>query len=260
MQTRVVKFTCKSVFVGVILFSVGTVLFTQHIEITTATKSAYAAIPDLLILPQQQYLLDSAVRLKKSYMNAFHPDVYGNPISSSPLKKPESNVHNPDPPDTITADNAEDDQPESYLQQEQEIIAKLSAERTSYGMDMTEIPYDQSVDSTDDTQITDTLDEQVLTRIRTKIKCVEAILKKAVIEPYQINGQIEGLQITGLEKILAARDLLLKSGDIIRTVNGHSLNSKKHAYEIFKRARKLPMIEVELLRDGQSRIFLYDLK
>ena len=268
MQTRVVRFTCKLVFVGVILFSVGTALFTQHIEITAAPKSAYAAMPNLLILPQQpqqQNGFDSAVRLKQPYKNASESDVFGTPTSSpTPLGNPESNLHNFDTPDTMTADSTvesiENDEPASYLQQEWETIAKLPAEQSSYGMDTTETPSDQSIEKTDDTKITDTPDEQVLTRIRTKIKYVETMLKKAVIEPYQINGQIEGLQITGLDKILVAKNLLLKSGDIIRTVNGHSLSSKKHAYEIFKRARKLPMIEIELLRDGKSRILLYDLK
>jgi type II secretory pathway component PulC len=102
--------------------------------------------------------------------------------------------------------------------------------------------------------------KQVLTEVRTKIKCVEKILKKAVIEPYLINGRIEGLRITGLDRILLAKDLLLKSGDIIRTVNGQPLSSKRGAYKIFKRARKQPIMKVELLRDGKTETLLYYLK
>lgn len=111
-----------------------------------------------------------------------------------------------------------------------------------------------------DTVITSTPAIQALTKIRTKAKCVETILRKAVIEPYHINGQIEGLRITGLDKILLARDLLLKSGDIICAVNGHPLNSKRRAYEIFKRARKLPTMKIELLRDGKTETLLYYLR
>ena len=111
-----------------------------------------------------------------------------------------------------------------------------------------------------DTVITRTPAIQALTKIRTKAKCVETILRKAVIEPYHINGQIEGLRITGLDKILLARDLLLKSGDIIRAVNGQPLNSKRRAYEIFKKARKLPTMKIELLRDGKTETLLYYLK
>ena len=78
--------------------------------------------------------------------------------------------------------------------------------------------------------------QRELTRIRTKIKFVEKILKKAAIKSYRINGQIEGLQITGLDQISQAKALLLKSGDIILAINGHTLSSKKEAYNIFKKA------------------------
>ena len=264
MQTRMFRFVCKLVLVGAILFSAGTILFTQHTEIIAAPKAAYAAMPDLLILPQQQYLYDGVACLKQLYENAMESDFSGAATTSQTLNKPESNLHNFDPLDTMIADNTtesiENDEPASYLQQEQVTITKLSAEQFSNGVDSTETAYDQSIDSTDDTNITDTQEEQVLTRIQTKIKYVETILRKAVIKPYQINGQIEGLQITGLEKILVAKELLLKSGDIIRSVNGHALSSKKRAYDIFKKARKLPMMEIELLRDGKTTTLLYCLK
>ncbi len=133
---------------------------------------------------------------------------------------------------------------------------------TAGGSDTTETSSDRNIEKTSDTDTvkTSTTAIEVLTRIRTKAKCVETILRKAVIEPYHINGQIEGLQITGLDKILLARDLLLKSGDIIRAVNGQPLSSKRRAYEIFKRARKLPTMKIELLRNGKTKTLLYYLR
>ena len=261
MQTRMFRFVCKLVLVGAILFCAGTILFTQHTEIIAGPKAAYAAMPDLTILPQQQYLYDSVACLKQLYENARESDVSDTVISSPiPPANPEKNGHDFDTPDTIISNNntesIENDESASYLQQEQ----VLSAEQFSNGMDSSEIAYDESIDSTGDTNITDWPEEPMLTRIQTKIKYVETILRKAVIKPYQINGQIEGLQITGLEKILVAKELLLKSGDIIRSVNGHALSSKKRAYDIFKKARKLPMMEIELLRDGKTTTLLYCLK
>ena len=100
--------------------------------------------------------------------------------------------------------------------------------------------------------------QQELTKIRTKIKCVEKILKNAVIEPYCVNGQIEGLQINGLDEISQAKDLLLKSGDIIIAVNGETLSSKRDAYDIFKKARKAPIMIIDLLQDGEPKKFLLD--
>ncbi len=134
----------------------------------------------------------------------------------------------------------------------------FGTEWSSKGSDTTETHPGQNIEKTSDTVETDA--PQVLTKVRTKIRCVEAILKNAVIEPYHNNGQIEGLRITGLDRILAARDLLLKSGDIIRAVNGHPLNSKRQAYEIFKRARTEPNMVVDLLQDGEAKVLLFDFR
>lgn len=100
--------------------------------------------------------------------------------------------------------------------------------------------------------------QQALTRVRTKIKCIEAVLKKADIEPCYISGQIKGLRITGLDRISAAKDLPIKNGDIISAVDAHSLSSKRQAYEIFKRARTKPVMIVELLRDEKTEVLLFD--
>ena len=123
-----------------------------------------------------------------------------------------------------------------------------------------EIPLSRNIEEPDDIASTSTPAKQVLTRVQTKIKCVKTVLKKAVIEPCYINGQIVGLRITGLDKILAARDLLLKSGDIISAVNGHPLNSKQQAYEIFKKARSKPFMIVNLLRDGEVQELLFEFR
>jgi hypothetical protein len=136
----------------------------------------------------------------------------------------------------------------------------FGAERSSSGNYTTESHPSQNIGKTSGTGRTNIPSEQVLTKVQTKFRCVEAILKKAVIEPYHINGQIEGLRITGLDKILVARDLLLKSGDIIRAVNGHPLNSKRQAYEIFKKARTKPIMIVDLLQDGEAKTLLFDFR
>ena len=82
---------------------------------------------------------------------------------------------------------------------------------------------------------------------------LESILKKAVIRPYSINGQMDGLRITALEKIPAAKDMGLRNGDIIRSVNGQRLTSKRKAYQVFKKARSAPGISIELLRGNETK-------
>ena len=265
MRTRVIRFTCKLVFISAILFSGGSVLFTEYTDSITTPTSSYATLSKLPIFTELQNYYDSAVFLKQQHENASNSDVSGtSQISSSTTENTKCEIHDLAPSDTTIADistgSVENDELASYLTQEQEIIAELAAEQSSYDMDTTETPLEENIVQAEDTNKTDTPEEQVLTRIQTKIKYVETILRKAVIKPYQINGQIQGLQLNGLEKILVARDLLLKSGDIILSVNGHALSSKKRAYQVFKKARKLPMMEIELLRDGKSTTLLYCLK
>jgi len=148
----------------------------------------------------------------------------------------------------------------SYLQVETKTMMRIGAEQSANVIDTAETPSGRNTKQTSDTVRTNAPAKQVLTKVRTKIKCIETVLKKAAIESYCINGQIEGLRISGLDKILVAKELLLKSGDIIRVVNGQPLSSKIRAYKIFKRARKLSTMEIELLRDGKSQTLLYYLR
>jgi type II secretion system protein C len=107
--------------------------------------------------------------------------------------------------------------------------------------------------------LTDT-DKEGSTPILEKIGQVESTLEKAVIEPYVVKSQVEGLKITGLEGIIAARDLGLKNGDIICAVNGQRLTSKQKAYQIFKKARSQTAIDIELLRNGKFEKLSFTLR
>ncbi|MBW8040782.1 MAG: hypothetical protein FVQ85_12360 [Planctomycetes bacterium] len=148
----------------------------------------------------------------------------------------------------------------SYLQLEKETMMRIGAEQPSSVIDTIEAPAGLNIKQTNDTVRTIAPAKQVLAKVRTKIKSIETVLKKAAIDSYYINGKIDGLRISGLEKILVAKELLLKSGDIIRVVNGQPLSSKIRAYKIFKKARKLSTMKIELLRDGKSQTLLYYLR
>lgn len=100
---------------------------------------------------------------------------------------------------------------------------------------------------------TDLPREKTEANIRTKIEQVEEVLTKAVIEPYVVNGQTEGLKITGLENIKFAKEFGFKNGDVIWAVNGHLLTSKQKAYQVFKKARSQEAMTFELLRSDKPK-------
>ncbi len=187
--------------------------------------------------------------------------VFGTLTSSlSPVENPESDAHDFDTLGTMRTDCAagsiEEDELVLYLEDVQDTMTGLGIEQFFNGDNTTEPSGDQNTEKKSDTEKKDA--QQEITKVRTKLKCVESVLKNAVIVPYYINGQIEGLQINGLDEISEAKALLLKSGDIILAVNGQTLSSKKEAYDIFKKARKEPIMIVDLLQDGETKVLLFD--
>jgi len=180
--------------------------------------------------------------------------------SQGPLENPKSDAHAFDTLGTMRADSAavsiEEDKLVLYLEEVPEAMMSPDIEQFFNGNNTTEPSGTEHTEKKSDTEKKSV--QQELTKIRTKMKCVESVLRKAVIESYCINGQIEGLQINGLDKISEAKALHLRSGDIILTVNGQALSSKRDAYEIFKKARKKPIMTIDLLQDGEAKKFLLD--
>jgi general secretion pathway protein C len=121
---------------------------------------------------------------------------------------------------------------------------------------------DVSEDKEQDTQhaLRNTHHVQAPAQIPAKIEQIESMLGKAVVEPYIVEGQAEGLKITGLEGISAAKNLGLKNGDIIRVVNGQQVTSKQKAYQIFRKARAQAFIDIELLRGNESQKLSFTLR
>ncbi len=89
---------------------------------------------------------------------------------------------------------------------------------------------------------------------------LETIFDEVIIEPHVVNGQTEGLRVTGLEDVALVKNIGLKNGDIIRQVNGHHLTNKQKAYQIFKKARTQPTLSVELLRQGKTEELSFNLR
>jgi hypothetical protein len=252
-------------------------VITPVVTPTWGVNSECIAMPVMLNLPgvlAGGYLHDSTASLIQSKENVSKLKLFGDVFGSvtglaSPLEYPEIKVYDFDTlcamiiagSGAVKKVEMEDNGSASNLQEEQETTTRIEVEQYSMGIDTIETPFGQNVEEASDTVGAEPPTEKVLKKIRTKVKSIETVLRKAVIKPYHnINGQIEGLQISGLEKILVAKDLLLKSGDVICLVNGQLLSSKKIASKVFRKARKLPIMEVELLRNGQTMTMQYNLR
>ncbi len=123
--------------------------------------------------------------------------------SQGPLENPKSDAHAFETLGAMrvdsTAGSFEEDKLVLYLEEVPETMMSPGIEQFFNGNNTTEPSGPQYNEKKSDREEKDA--QQELTKVRTKIKCIESVLKKAIIEPYCINGQIEGLQINGLGKI-----------------------------------------------------------
>jgi type II secretion system protein C len=89
---------------------------------------------------------------------------------------------------------------------------------------------------------------------------MDTTLRKAVIKPVSVNGQTEGLMITGVEDTAIAKKLGLKDGDVIRVVNGQPLTGKQQAYQVFKKAGAQASVNLELSRGNNIKTLSFPLR
>lgn len=82
------------------------------------------------------------------------------------------------------------------------------------------------------------------------------IYQGAQFGPHLVNGKIEGYKIARVEPTHIFAKLGAKSGDIIRKVNGYSLNDTERMLDLWKAIKTAPQVKIELERDG--KIITYD--
>ncbi|MBC8469016.1 MAG: hypothetical protein H8D56_06050 [Planctomycetes bacterium] len=93
----------------------------------------------------------------------------------------------------------------------------------------------------------------------TQVPRIEVFLEKMEAAPYIINGQQEGLSITGLDGLSMAKYFGLENGDVIQTINGQMLTNKQKAFQVLKKARSQSSLNVELLRNKHKMDLSFEL-
>lgn len=93
----------------------------------------------------------------------------------------------------------------------------------------------------------------------TQVPGIEVFLEKIEVAPYIINGQQEGLSITGLDDLSLAGYFGLENGDVIQNVNRQVLTDKQKAFQVLKKARSQSSLSVQLLRNQQKVEFSFEI-
>jgi type II secretory pathway component PulC len=93
----------------------------------------------------------------------------------------------------------------------------------------------------------------------TQVPAIEVFLEKMEVAPYIMNGQQEGLSITGLDDLSMAGYFGFKNGDIIQNVNGQALTDKRKTFQVLKKARSQSSLSVQLLRNKRKMDLSFEL-
>jgi type II secretion system protein C len=94
----------------------------------------------------------------------------------------------------------------------------------------------------------------------TQVPAIEVFLEKMEVVPYIMNGQQQGLSITGLDDLSMAGYFGFKNGDVIQNVNGQALTDKQKAFQVIKKARSQSSLSVQLLRNQHKMDLSFEMK
>jgi type II secretory pathway component PulC len=95
---------------------------------------------------------------------------------------------------------------------------------------------------------------------RAAAAAIGEFLDRVTATPARGENGAEGLRITGLDQIPAARQLGLEEGDVICAVNGQSLADPKKAFQVFRKVKSQDSVQVDLVRKGQSKTLSLNLR
>ena len=80
-----------------------------------------------------------------------------------------------------------------------------------------------------------------------------SFLSKMKLSPLPASGQAAGLRVSGLGDSTMAALVGLRDGDVIQSINGHSVPNRRKATQVLKKARQLGSARLQLLRGQQQK-------
>ena len=89
------------------------------------------------------------------------------------------------------------------------------------------------------------------------ISRVRDIMRDVKIGPYSADGKKLGIAITRLNEKGILKEIGIKQGDIIETVNGFTLNSPYQIFNAYRKLKGKDQLEVKILRSSQPLILTY---
>ncbi len=97
------------------------------------------------------------------------------------------------------------------------------------------------------------------TEINSVLNNINRLMEQAKVRPYFRNGKPNGLLLTHIRQNSFFTDLGLKSGDIVRGVNGKEIKSVDDAMELYNGLKDSASVQLEIERRGETKNISYQI-
>ena len=110
------------------------------------------------------------------------------------------------------------------------------------------------------TKVSDTEYEVSRAMLDEQLQDLSQLGMEARIVPNYRNGKYEGFKLVGVRPNSLYRALGIRSGDIVKRINGVEINSPNKAIQLFEQFRTASSIQLDTERRGKAKAFTYNIK
>ncbi len=97
-------------------------------------------------------------------------------------------------------------------------------------------------------------------RVESATKDINKLMQQARVRPHFTNGKADGLSLTGIKPNSIFRDMGLRSGDIITSVNGDNIESVEDVLKFYKSLQSAESVNLKLKRRGRMKTIDYNIE
>jgi len=99
-----------------------------------------------------------------------------------------------------------------------------------------------------------TVDEATVTNCVLRMK---DIAKGVKVEPFSINGKTSGIRVSKLNRTGILKEIGVEEGDVIKTINGYTLNSPYQIFNAYKNLKNRQDMTVDIIRGNKPIVLTY---
>lgn len=91
-------------------------------------------------------------------------------------------------------------------------------------------------------------------------RSIKEIMKNVKVSPYFVDGKPSGLAVTRFTPTGVLKEVGVREGDVIRSINGLRLNTPYQIFTAYYKLRSQQELKVDIIRDNQPQVLTYQIR